>query len=276
MFVGSVLAFILGIYAQAVNPLPTPLTLSLLTCSLALIPILLRRGRIAVLCLILLGFSLVGSLRVALVPRDDAFVSIPERRNDLYGGTVIESSATMTTVRLSSPALCRGIRAVFVSDVPMPINTEIRVVGLLRELRPSFKNPSVGSWKWLKRLEGIGYELKGRLVSMTAGTSLVEGFRGYFKKTIEQSGARHTDVLTTLTVGDRTSLDQGKNDLFIRTGTSHVLAISGFNVGIVSGFFFFFLKILFSLRPSFRLSGRHTRYAALVTMPFPFAFMFVA
>ena len=111
---------------------------------------------------------------------------------------------------------------------------------------------------------------------MTPGTSLVEGSREYLKKTIEQSGAQHTDVLTTLTVGDRASLDQGKKDLFIRTGTSHVLAISGFNVGIVSGFFFLLLRTVFGLRSTFRLSGRHTRYAALLTMPFPFAFMFVA
>lgn len=276
MFVSSVLAFILGIYVQAVHPLPTVVTLGLLLCSLALIPILLKHAGLPAACLILLGFSLAGSARVALVPRDDTSVSALEKSPDLYGGTVIESSPSMKTVKLSFPAPYAGIRTVFVSPVPMPINTEIHVAGLLRELNPSFKNPSLGSWKWQKRLEGVGYELKGRLLSMTQGTSLVEGSREYLKKTIEQSGARHTDVLTTLTVGDRASLDQGKKDLFIRTGTSHVLAISGFNVGIVSGFFFFFLRILFGLRSTFRLSGRHTRYAALLTIPFPFAFMFVA
>ena len=55
-----------------------------------------------------------------------------------------------------------------------------------------------------------------------------------------------------------------------------MLAISGFNVGIVTGFFFFIARALLGRSRRLRLSGRHTRYAALLTIPFPFVFMLVA
>lgn len=275
MLVSSVLAFVSGIYVQAVHPLSLSLLFGLLVVSLVFIPFLLEYNRTATSILILTGFCLAGGIRLGFVQMDSGTVPV-EQTLDLYGGRIIESSAAIKTVRLSYPKECAGLRTAFISDAAMPINTEIRLVGILRELNPSFKNPSIGSWKWLKRLEGIGYELKGRIVSASPGTNLVEETREYFKKNIERSGSRHRDVMTTLTIGDRTSLDKEKNRLFVRTGTSHVLAISGFNVGIISGFFFFVLRLLFGLKRGFRLSGRHTRYAALLTMPFPFAFMFVA
>lgn len=276
MFISSVLAFALGIYLQAIQPFPLLLTLGLLLCSLVLIPFAARSSRPIAVLLILFGFCLAGYVRLALVQANGAITPELEETADLYGGRVIESSANIKTIKLSYPDRCAGIRAAFVSDATMPINSEVRLVGSLRELNPSFKNPSIGSWKWLKKLEGIGFELKGKVLSARSGTSLIEGSREYFKKNIERSGAWHTDILKTLTIGDRTSLDQEKNRLFVQTGTSHVLAISGFNVGIISGFFFFLLKTFFGLWPVLRLSGRHTRYAALLTMPFPFAFMFVA
>jgi competence protein ComEC len=277
LFLVSVLAFILGIYVQAIRPLPIPLIVGVLLGAFVLIPLLLRKSGMTVVCLLLLGFCLAGSFRLALLQKSDPSApSTAQEKTDLYAGRVTESSGRIKTVKLSFPASHQGVRTLFLSDEPMPINTEIRVVGLLRELNPSFRNPSVSSWKWLKRLEGIEYELKGKAVSVKPGISLVEEARGYFKSNIEQSGARHTDVLASLTIGDRTSLDEEKKRLFVQTGTSHVLAISGFNVGIVSGFFFLLLKTLFGLPLTYRLSGRHTRYAALLTIPFPFAFMFVA
>lgn len=276
MFISSVLAFALGIYLQAIQPFPLLLPLCLLVCSLVLIPFAARNRKPLAASLILFGFCLAGYARLALVQADDTTTSGLEETADLYGGRVIESSGQIKTIRLSSPGRYAGVRAAFASSRAMPVNTEVRVVGFLREMNPSFKNPSIGSWKWLKKLEGIGYELKGTILSTTPGTSLIEGSREYFKRNIEGSGAWHTDVLKTLTIGDRTSLDQEKNRLFVQTGTSHVLAISGFNVGIISGFFFFLLRAFFGFWPILRLSGRHTRYAALLTMPFPFVFMFVA
>lgn len=275
MFISSVLAFLLGIYARTIHPLPVLPVLCLLLASLVLIPFLLRYNKVGATILILVGFFLAGFIRLSSVETGAAKVEA-DQTPDLYRGRIVESSARIKTVRLSYPDHYGGLRAAFISEAAMPINTDLRLVGFLRELNPSFKNPSIASWKWLKRLEGIGYELKGRIVSVSPGTSLIEGAREYLKQTINRSGARHGDVLTTLTVGDRTSLSEEKNRLFVRTGTSHVLAISGFNVGIISGFFFFVIRLLFGLRPTLRLSGRHTRYAALLTMPFPFAFMFVA
>ena len=83
-------------------------------------------------------------------------------------------------------------------------------------------------------------------------------------------------MLKALTIGDRAAITQEKNDLFLHTGTSHILAVSGFNVGVISGFSFFVARAAFRRIKRFRLSGRDRRYASLITIPFPFIFMLVA
>jgi competence protein ComEC len=100
--------------------------------------------------------------------------------------------------------------------------------------------------------------------------------RRYFKHNIENAGAPQADMLKALTIGDRTAIPQEKNDLFLHTGTSHILAVSGFNVGVISGFFLLIARAAFRRVRRFRLSGQDRQYAALVTIPFPFVFMLVA
>jgi DNA internalization-related competence protein ComEC/Rec2 len=47
------------------------------------------------------------------------------------------------------------------------------------------------------------------------------------------AGARHAGILGALAIGDRAQLPEDVNEVFRRTGTSHVLSISGFHVGLV-------------------------------------------
>ncbi|MEW6170649.1 MAG: ComEC/Rec2 family competence protein, partial [Candidatus Omnitrophota bacterium] len=50
--------------------------------------------------------------------------------------------------------------------------------------------------------------------------------------------------LNAILLGDRESLSKTLNGAFIKTGTAHIIAISGFNVGIVAIIFWILLKIL--------------------------------
>lgn len=72
-------------------------------------------------------------------------------------------------------------------------------------------------------------------------------------------------LLQALVIGDRYDIPKAVNDLFVRTGTAHVLAVSGFNVGIVAFLFFLILK-MFPL-------GRRTQYVITIILIIGYAFL---
>jgi competence protein ComEC len=274
MLVTAAIFFCGGLCFQAFCPVPFG---SIGWPALALLLIIIvpfARKPLLALLLIVFCFFFVGAARLALVPSD---VMPPVEENEvLFKGSVVESSRNSKTVKLTDPEYLKGYRVAYMCSDSIEVSQEISIAGRLRPLIPAFKNPGALSQQWIRRLEGVNYEIKGKLVSVTEGRNWVGGIRRYFKENIERSDARHKDILKALTIGDRSSVSQGENNLFMRTGTSHILAISGFNVGIVSGFFFFFARLAIRRSRICRLSGRDTRYAALATIPFPFLFMLVA
>ena len=66
-------------------------------------------------------------------------------------------------------------------------------------------------------------------------------FRDMLVRTLSK---KESGMMRALILGERTSLDDQINELFIRTGTAHVIAISGLHITIVSVMFFMFLKLL--------------------------------
>jgi hypothetical protein len=79
----------------------------------------------------------------------------------LYEGLVVESSPRVKVLSLSKPAALKGMRVAFPSGAGLDVSQTVRVFGRIRPLVPSFKNPGSISWKWLKKLEGVGYEVRG-------------------------------------------------------------------------------------------------------------------
>ncbi|MGH8441318.1 MAG: DNA internalization-related competence protein ComEC/Rec2 [Nevskiaceae bacterium] len=61
-------------------------------------------------------------------------------------------------------------------------------------------------------------------------------------------------VLAALTVGDDSAIIAADWELFRRTGTTHLVAISGFNIAIVAAVAFFACRWLWALRPSLCLT----------------------
>lgn len=51
-------------------------------------------------------------------------------------------------------------------------------------------------------------------------------------------------VLSTMLLGDRSSLPKGILEVFVRTGTAHILAISGMNIAITAFILLVFLKVM--------------------------------
>ena len=51
-------------------------------------------------------------------------------------------------------------------------------------------------------------------------------------------------VLSAMLIGRREAIPKGLSNIFVRTGTIHILSVSGLHVGIISGILFFVLKLL--------------------------------
>jgi len=76
-------------------------------------------------------------------------------------------------------------------------------------------------------------------------------------------GKPHQGVIEALAIGDRNRITTKEWDVLIRTGTIHLVAISGLHIGLVAGFAFFLIRALAS-RLSFILKRMPAQVPAAV------------
>lgn len=275
MFVAAVFAFAFGIYLDALYSLPLLYIIPPLLISLALIPFLITRKGVIACLVTLMAFMGAGITRMGIVLMEQAPIVLPETE-EVYEGLVLEASPNTKILELIKPATLDGLKVVFRTSHSLSINDRVKVFGRIKEMTLTFKNPYIISWKWLKSLEGISHEIKGTLLSVAEGKHYIHGFRKILARKIDASGARHGNVIKALTIGDTTGLDEVTKALFLQTGTSHILAISGSNIGIITAFFFFVARLLIRRVRVLRLRGDDIRYAAVSTIPVAVLFMLVA
>jgi competence protein ComEC len=275
LFIISVIAFIFGIYAEARYAFALRPIVILLPVFIFSAGILLRKKHHAALPFIVISFMLIGALRIGMVGLHHQPIDI-DNDQAIYEGLVVEASPSIKIVKLSQPATVAQIRTVYRTEEDLSINDKVRVWGRLKELTLTYNNPHITSWKRLKRLEGTSYEIRGVTISVTKGKSYIEAWRNTLRKKIDNSRSQYTGIIKALTIGDTTGVDESTKGLFLRTGTSHILAISGSNIGIVAAFFFFLARIFFRISPVLRYRGDDTRFAALLCIPFAFMFMVTA
>lgn len=127
--------------------------------------------------------------------------------------------------------------------ITVPYGAEISIKGYLREIH-SFVNPAGFNYERfmaLKQIHGSVYVNSGDLhiyhpeAYGSYALRQLYRFKTHAIKLIEQKtdGAAQ-GVLEALLTGNRRNIEQDVSDSFSKTGLSHVLAISGLHVGIVS------------------------------------------
>ncbi|HOJ43238.1 MAG TPA: DNA internalization-related competence protein ComEC/Rec2 [Syntrophorhabdaceae bacterium] len=275
MFIVSVLSFIAGIYFEAIN------TLSVKYIALLLVPLLFfpffLMERYRRLCAIVLfcSFFLAGMIRIGFVinTHDN---NEPYDEIQTFETLLTESGKNIKVLKIIKPDTYKSSYAIFRTDLDLDIGDSVIIYGGLKGLSATYKNPHIISWKWLRRLEGINFELKGDVLKIKKGNNPIDKIRRFIKEKIEFSRAKQKGIIKALMLGDRTSIDEETKTIFQRTGTSHILAISGLHVGIITSFFFFIIRWLFSKKRTFALSGRDKRYAAIITIIFPVVFMLLS
>ncbi len=167
--------------------------------------------------------------------------------------------------------------SVFGHDIP-PVGHGDRVglTGAIRRLR-TFDNPHGFDTARFYAHRGVwaGVSLPARSLEILrpgdAGgpQAAIEAVRRLLAEKIERAvGPREAAILKALVVGDRSGIDPGLREVFTRTGTGHLLAISGLHVGLVAAFAFAGFRLLLGRVPAALRAG-WTRKGAMVLAFFP-------
>jgi competence protein ComEC len=110
-----------------------------------------------------------------------------------------------------------------------------RFTARLRRPR-GLQNPSgfdYEGWLLARGLDATGYVRNG--VRLAPAEGPIEHWRERLRQRIEDADLPSTDVMVALILGDTGTIDPGRWQLLRRTGTVHLLIVSGLHVGFVAG-----------------------------------------
>ncbi len=113
--------------------------------------------------------------------------------------------------------------------------------------RVNFQGPDKERWLFAEGLGGLATVSSGERISRHSGLwSGWNGIRQALRLRIEEfiSSKERLGVVLALAIADRSKLQSNHRKVLARTGTSHLLAISGLHVGLAALFGFWFARVL--------------------------------
>lgn len=151
------------------------------------------------------------------------------------------------------------------------------VVKFLSEFKPVTTRHNPGGFDKREYLFYKGVyavcNVKGK-IALLEPAGLIQTGREDIRQVFETSmGARSSGIISAMILGETGGLTPEIRDTFMKTGLSHMLAVSGTHMGIVTLICFFFFKTLLFAMPEpwiLRLGGiiMPSRLASLLTLPF--------
>ncbi|MCX7857601.1 MAG: DNA internalization-related competence protein ComEC/Rec2 [Deltaproteobacteria bacterium] len=270
MFITSVVLFILGIYVQALYKFSLDLVFFILFVLVTILgfTIVIRYHLLASLT-VLLVFFLTGMLRMSFSMIDhEPLRRVPTDDLSVFSAIVLEKTDLNLILSIEDPTELRGIKAIFRGEkVDVDIGDGILILGKIKVMNPSRKNPHLLSWKWIKNLDGVKYEIKGQTIEKKESSNPMARLRRVIKNKIEKLGLKEEGIIKAFAIGDRSSLDHKVRETFLKTGTSHILAISGLHMGIIAACIFHLARWTLGHSYRMRFSGDDRRFAAIISIP---------
>jgi competence protein ComEC len=105
----------------------------------------------------------------------------------------------------------------------------------------------------------------------------LERFRDLIRKTILNSASKTEGaVIQAMILGDQKEIPKEVMEKFNRTGTTHIIAISGFNIGIVAFFSLFVIRLFLKSSEYLMLKCDITRISTLFTILIIILYTFIA
>ena len=266
--------FIAGIIAGSYFKLPAGVLLAMVIIVLLFIPIGIRKKWNATAFLFtaglifLLGFFNIQK-QIYFFKDDLRILNHVDQGKVTVEGIVTESPVSyqekdvlvircMRILKDQSYVPTAGIiRLVIPPDLNFRYGDFIRFQSHLRKIR-NFNNPGRFDYERYMNLQGIyvsGFVNDASEIVLlrknTAGNVMrkLESFRYYLKQIIAKNATSPArEVLEAMTLGNQNEIPDEIRDNFSKTGTSHILSISGLHVAMVAATFFFL--IFFILKSS--------------------------
>jgi len=157
---------------------------------------------------------------------------------------------------------------------------EIRFQGKFKEPR-EFKNP--GTFNYTLYLKTKGVDAIGSLsgsrwiVKLSDSPGVFHKLRRYIASSIDKAHAGVSgEIVKALAIGERNKISSDMRDIFSRTGTAHILAISGLHVGFVAFIIFLLSWGLLGWFPSLIMRFPIPYIASLITLPAIWCYIAIA
>lgn len=161
---------------------------------------------------------------VAEVSQNAMRVYVDVRRAFAQSGWQYAQGRVFLSVEESQP-VNRGDIVMFMSNLKEPRN---------------FNNPGEFDYEWWLNRKGVrlrGHVGKGFFVKVRDGSGFlnsIDRLRGHIRGFVDSSGARHGEIIKALAIGERGGIEEETTEAFKKSGTAHILAISGLHVGFVA------------------------------------------
>ncbi|MDZ7665261.1 MAG: DNA internalization-related competence protein ComEC/Rec2 [Desulfotignum sp.] len=295
------LAMMTGILAGSVSSLPDPARVVLISAVTVLLCFPGLAGRKKTMFWLCLGFAVWSGYHSYLIhsPRlPDGHISHFYNRRDIVLTGQVVSFARQYPHKIRITVDCRTIQLprgtgpsetmsatgrVYLnlygkSDIHIRFNDHIRFPGPIRPIR-NFGNPGAFDYRTFLIRQGIFgavhlnvdkiEKIKDSPPSVwTNGIQGLETIRNHFYGFVitrldHRDGAH---VMAALVTGIKHSMPPKLRDQFARAGTSHLLAISGLHMGILSLIFFFVFYRILWLFPQWMVTARARKIAGLLTL----------
>jgi competence protein ComEC len=255
-------SFLLGILAFQQLPELPAVAWAFALVPLALLAVRFRGARLPVACaggflwaLLQAHHSLTPSLDPALEGRDlvleGVVAAIPE---PLDRGIRFQFQVERMRVGAHVLPAPGRVRLNWYNDAPaLHAGERWRLQARLK--RPhGFRNPGgfdYEGWLYQSRIRATGYVRSDALnqqVNAAGAEYALQRVRQHLFDRLSGvlSGRALGGVVSALAIGERQGISQGQWDIFRRTGTTHLVAISGLHVGMVSGLVFFVFRRLWA------------------------------
>ena len=145
------------------------------------------------------------------------------------------------------------------------VGSEIKLTGKLKYLnKMSYESFDYGRYLRSMGYKGLIYLKDYSIVGNNLMYEYIYKAKSYISNTIRYLYKTNSDFINSMMLGQKDDLSQNEKLMFTRTGTSHIIAISGLHTGILSGLIIFMMGKINKIYKLIVLSTMMFIYSAMV------------
>ena len=145
------------------------------------------------------------------------------------------------------------------------VGSEIKLTGKFKDLnKMSYESFDYGRYLRSMGYKGLIYLKDYSIVGNNLMYEYIYKAKSYISNTIRYLYKTNSDFINSMMLGQKDDLSQNEKLMFTRTGTSHIIAISGFHTGILSGLIIFMMGKINKIYKLIVLSTMMFIYSAMV------------